>query len=272
MATIVWGACTAHTAAMNRRPPGTDPAQADRVFAAFQHLHDTLIASKPDALVVVGTDHFMTFNYDAVPTFAIGTGDSFQSWGEGNSPNRRFRGHDALSIELVEGLVAADFDVLRVDEMRVDHAFATPLGFLLGDTELPVIPIYVNCTVTPLPSHARCRAFGQALGKVLRAQAAAPRVAVVGTGGLSHWIGVPRTGDINESFDHDFLDRFVVGDLSGLVALDSDRVIEEAGNGAAEIRNWIIASEAICPQRRTQLAYEPVRSWKTGIGLVELTP
>jgi len=72
--------------------------------------------------------------------------------------------------------------------------------------------------------------------------------------------------------DHDFLDRFVVGDLSGLVALDSDWVIEQAGNGAAEIRNWIIASEAIRPQRRTQLAYEPVRSWKTGIGVVELTP
>ena len=64
----------------------------------------------------------------------------------------------------------------------------------------------------------------------------------------------------------------MVGDVSGLVALNSDWVIEEAGNGAAEIRNWIIASEAIRPRGRTQLAYEPVRSWKTGIGLVELTP
>ena len=90
MAAIVWGACTAHTAAMNCLPPGTDPAQADRVFAAFKHLQSTLIAARPDALVVVGTDHFMTFNYDAVPTFAIGTGDSFQSWGEASSPDRRF--------------------------------------------------------------------------------------------------------------------------------------------------------------------------------------
>ena len=272
MATIVWGACTAHTAAINRLPPGTDPAQADRVFAAFRHLQSTLTAARPDALVVVGTDHFMTFNYDAVPTFAIGTGDYFQSWGEASSPDRRFRGHDPLSMELVEGLVAADFDVLRVDEMRVDHAFATPLGFILGAADFPVVPVYVNCTTAPLPSHARCRAFGQALGSVLRTQDAAARVAVLGTGGLSHWIGVPRTGDINENFDQDFLNRFVVGDVSGLVALDSDRVIEEAGNGAAEIRNWIIAAETIRPQGRTQLAYEPVRSWKTGIGLVELTP
>ena len=74
----------------------------------------------------------MTFNYDAVPTFAIGTGDAFQSWGEASSPDRRFRGHDPLSIELVEGLVTADFDVLRVDEMRIDHAFATPLGLFWG--------------------------------------------------------------------------------------------------------------------------------------------
>jgi uracil-DNA glycosylase len=92
---------------MNRLPPGTDPAQADRVFAAFKHLQSTLTAARPDALVVVGTDHFMTFNYDAVPTFAIGTGDFFQSWGEASSPDRRFRGHDPLSIEVVEGLIAA---------------------------------------------------------------------------------------------------------------------------------------------------------------------
>ncbi len=69
---------------------------------------------------------------------------------------------------------------------------------------------------------------------VLRTQDAAARVAVLGTGGLSHWIGVPRTGDINENFDQDFLNCFVVGDVSGLVALDSDRVIEDAGNGAAK--------------------------------------
>jgi aromatic ring-opening dioxygenase catalytic subunit (LigB family) len=272
MGKIIWGACAAHTAAMNRLPPGTDPAQAERVFAAFRHLQETLIASKPDALVVIGTDHFMTFNYEAVPTFAIGTGDAFQSWGEASSPNRRFRGHDDLSADVVEGLVAADFDVLRVDEMRLDHAFATPLGFLFGDADLPVVPIYVNCTVAPLPSHARCRALGRELGCVLREQTSAARVAVLGTGGLSHWIGVPRTGDINESFDQDFLERFVAGDVPSLVALDSDRVISEAGNGAAEIRNWIIAAEAIRPQRGTRLAYEPVRSWKTGIGLVELTP
>jgi aromatic ring-opening dioxygenase catalytic subunit (LigB family) len=175
-----------------------------------------------------------------------------------------------LGDRVVEGMIAGDFDVFSVAEMRVDHAFACPLSFLMRDLDLPILPIYVNCTVPPLPSHARCRAFGRRLGEVLRRQDVAPRVAIAGTGGLSHWVGMPQTGRINDTFDRDFLRAFESGDLDAIERLDSDYVIAQAGNGAAEIRNWLVASAATASRNAKRLAYEPVAAWKTGIGLVEL--
>ena len=100
MATVVWGACTTHTAAMNCLPPGTDPAQADRVFAAFKHLQSTLVAARPDALVVVGTDHFMTFNLPCGADFRDRNRRLLSELGRsGAPPDRRFRGHDPPKIQ-----------------------------------------------------------------------------------------------------------------------------------------------------------------------------
>jgi hypothetical protein len=271
MANIVWKSCVSHTAAMLRMPQGTDEAQANRVFQAFAHLRESLKASRPDVLVIIATDHMMTFSYEAVPVFAIGTGAAFPSWGEAGTPDRTFKGIDAFGEDIVKRMIDSAFDVVSVAEMKLDHAFGCPLSFLMKDLDIPLLPIYVNCTVPPLPSHERCRAFGTALGEALRRQSIAQRVAIVGTGGISHWVGLPQTGLINEAFDQDFLRLFEAGELDAIVGLDSDKVIAEAGNGAAEIRNWLIAAAAAQASKGTRLAYEPVSAWKTGIGLVELS-
>jgi aromatic ring-opening dioxygenase LigB subunit len=271
MGEVVWSSCTAHTAAMLRMPEGTDHGQAERVFDAFAYLNRSLKAAEADVLVIIATDHMMTFSYEAVPVFAIGTGDAFPSWGEAGTPDRTFKGNGELGDDVVKGMIEGEFDVVSVAEMKLDHAFSCPLSFLMRDLDIPVLPVYVNCTVPPLPSHARCRSFGERLGTVLRTQNVAGRVAIVGTGGISHWVGMPQTGLINETFDREFMSLIEAGKLDEIVRLDSDKVIEEAGNGAAEIRNWLIAAAAARASKAKRLAYEPVAAWKTGIGLVALT-
>ena len=82
---------------------------------------------------------------------------------------------------------------------------------------------------------------------------------------------MPQTGRINDVFDRKFLTSFEAGDLDAIERFSSDEVIEQAGNGAAEIRNWLVASAATDGKAK-RLAYEPVAAWKTGIGLVELAP
>lgn len=261
----------AHTAAMMRMPEGTDTAQAERVFAAFDRLSQGLKDSGAEVLVMIGTDHMMTFSYETVPVFAIGTGEGFPSWGEAGTKKTRYRAIDGLGEDICARLIDKDFDVAGVADMRLDHAFNCPLHFLFKHVDLPVLPVYVNCTIPPLPRHERCLAFGAALGAALREQTTVSKVGVIGTGGLSHWIGLPKTGLINQDFDRDFLAGLERGDMSGLAALDSDTVIESAGNGAGEIRNWLVAAAASGKNRSRTLAYEPVSAWKTGIGAVEFT-
>jgi len=76
MADWVWGAAVSHTGAMMRRPSGDaeDGSRANRVFAGFDALSARLRAACPDVLIVVATDHFLTFSYEQLPIFAIGTG------------------------------------------------------------------------------------------------------------------------------------------------------------------------------------------------------
>jgi aromatic ring-opening dioxygenase catalytic subunit (LigB family) len=271
MAEVVWAAGISHTAGMLRDPGGGgDGDRAKRVYDGFAKLAASLAAARPDVLVVIATDHFLTFPYETMPAFALGRGDRFESWGEFGAPKLAVPGNAAFGDEIYRRLVAAEFDVTGAAEMRLDHSFSCPLKFLTPDCATPVLPIFVNCNVAPLPTLKRALAFGRALGEAIRTQGAAERVAVVGTGGLSHWIGLPRTGEINTAFDENFLAAFEKGQVDAIAGWDSDRVIRDAGNGAAEIRNWIIAAAAARPVGARRLAYEPVYAWKTGIALVEL--
>jgi len=267
MGQIVWAGATSHTAAMFREPPeGEDNERAKRVFAAFDDLGANLRAADVDVIVVIATDHFQTFTYDTLPIFAIGTGDTFGAWAEFGVPDRTFHGNAPFGDAVHRGLIQKGFDAVGARDMRIDHAFACPLQFMMKDWDLPILPIYVNCTIPP----ARCRAFGEALGDVLREQSAAKRVAVLGTGGLSHSVGTPRTGIINQAWDQQFLRHYLAGDISPVSGWNSAEIVEDAGNGASEIRNWLIACAAAGAPKSRLLAYEPVEKWKTGIALTEM--
>ena len=96
-----------------------------------------------------------------------------------------------------------------------------------------------------------------------------PRLSLVmGTGGLSHWVGseeriefmnrpagtrwaeiaqhpveIDATGPINDEFDRKFLDALGSGAAASFIEeWTPESVEEQAGNGAQEIRNWILAA------------------------------
>ncbi|WP_299450994.1 hypothetical protein [uncultured Pigmentiphaga sp.] len=274
MGEVVWAAAAAHTGAMMRAPKGDadDLARAERVFAGFGALSASLKAARPDVIVVAATDHFLTFDYAALPLFAVGTGAYFPGHGEFGVPKRDYAGVEGLGEAIHADLVEAGFDPASARDLPLDHSFSCPLQLLLKGWDAPVLPIYVNCTVEPLPRLDRCLAFGRALGEALRRQTLAPRVAVLGTGGLSHWVGLPETGRINEAFDRRFLEDFSAGRFDDIASWNPGEVVRSAGNGAAEIRNWLLAAGAARARRARVLAYEPVAAWVTGIAVAELEP
>jgi aromatic ring-opening dioxygenase LigB subunit len=131
-----------------------------------------------------------------------------------------------------------------------------------------VVPIVMNCAVPPLMPVWRWYEFGKALGAAVRSYDGLERVAVVGCGGLSHWIGNPRVGDIDEEFDRWFLDRLAAGEVDQVLDMP-DEEIELAGNGNHELRTWVAVAGVMGGAPSRTLAYEPIAPWITGMGVAQ---
>jgi protocatechuate 4,5-dioxygenase beta chain len=147
--------------------------------------------------------------------------------------------------------MAADFDVARLQELSLDHTIIAPLTFLAPDVDVPIVPVYVNVFLRPLPSAARCLGFGRALGAAIAAAPADRRVAVAGSGSFSLEIGGPRiaeTGHVGVP-DAAWMDRVLelvgAGDVEALVAEATDEQLWRAGNAGGETLDWIVAMGAI---------------------------
>src|SRR5262249_27015858 len=84
-------------------------------------------------------------------------------------------------------------------------------------------------------------------------------------GGLSHWPGTPQMGRINEEFDQEFLALLSAGDGYYAAAWSNEYILEHAGNGGLEIRNWIFAAAAIGDRVGESVYYEAVTPWATAM-------
>jgi aromatic ring-opening dioxygenase catalytic subunit (LigB family) len=269
---LVWAACVSHAGGQVRvQRSETEQDKMDRVYAGWEELRTSLAQASPDALVVVGNDHMLTLSLDWMPIFALGRGDGFETWGEFGNTIRRVPGAADLADGVHGGLVADGFDVAGMVGMRLDHSYACPLAFLSPDGELPIVPLSVNTFVRPLPSFARCRALGQSLRRAIDDQTVAPRVALLATGGISHWIGVPETGRINPEWDQRFLTMFEQPDLEALDAIDEHAFVAGGGPGAGELLCWMAVLGAAGSAGARRIVYEPVEAWITGTSLVEVT-
>jgi len=129
-----------------------------------------------------------------------------------------------------------------------------------------VVPIIVNCIEPPLPSFQRCYQWGQLIASAAASYAGNLRVAVLGTGGLSHSIGEPTMGNIDEVFDRTCLERLAGGDVPELCEY-LNTAGGAAGNGAAEVRNWMVAHGAAGGKGFELLYYRAIPQWYVGTGI-----
>ena len=117
-----------------------------------------------------------------------------------------------------------------------------PLHFLTPRYDLPVIPVNINCQGPPLTPLQRAWAFGAALRRAC--DAVPERIALVGTGGISHWPATPDSGKINEAWDREFLARWSRNDRAALLDYNDEETYREAGQGGFEIRTFIAVAAA----------------------------
>jgi len=163
-----------------------------------------------------------------------------------------------------------DVDLSYAQEWKFDHGVMVPLHFLTPRYDLPVIPANINCQGPPLTPLSRSWTFGKALRKACDAQP--ERIALVGTGGLSHWPCTPESGRINEAWDREFLDRWVRGDYQGMTGYSDAETYRDAGQGGFEIRTFVCVAGATAGCPREVLFYAPIPIFAVGctVGIAQL--
>lgn len=268
MAEIAGVFAVSHTPVMTNLPDAPEPAISTAVYDHFRRVGAEIEELNPDALLVVSDDHLHNFFMDNLPPFCIGIAEEYDGPIEGwlKVEKRRVPGARGLGAHLLEGAFEAGFDPAFSLELTLDHGFVTPLELAGIGGRYPLVPVLVNCVQPPLPRMKRCIALGQALGAAIRDFEEAQRVVVIATGGISHDVGTPRMGFVNEKFDREFLRLIGEGEPEPLAAFCQAEV-NTAGNGAEEVRNWLVA-HGVAGCRPFELHhYAPVSAWYTGIAL-----
>jgi aromatic ring-opening dioxygenase catalytic subunit (LigB family) len=271
MPLVFTGICS-HAPGITGRADRAPSELREPFYAAFHALGRALRATRPDALIVVAAEHFANFFMNNMPAYAIGMGESYSGPIEDPEwlaiPKRTVRGEPGLSERLIRE-IQQTVDVAYAEEWQFDHGIMVPLHFLDPENELAVIPANINCQGPPLTPLARAWAFGEAIRRA--ADKAPERIALVCTGGISHWPATPDSGLINEAWDREFLRRWGMGDKAGMLSYTDEETYADAGQGGFEIRTFIAAAAA-AGGKGTVDFYAPIPIFAVGctIGQMEI--
>jgi aromatic ring-opening dioxygenase catalytic subunit (LigB family) len=263
MSLVFAGVCS-HAPGITGRAHLAEPAIRDAFHAEFRGLGESLRASRPDALIVIAAEHFANFFMNNMPAYAMGMADHYEGPIEDPAwlgiARTRVPGNAALSQRLVRS-VMQDVDLAYAEEWKFDHGIMVPLHFLTPKFDLPVIPVNINCQGPPLTPLTRAWAFGEALRRACDEMP--ERLALVGTGGISHWPATPDSGKINEAWDREFLERWSNNDRRAMLSYDDATTYRDAGQGGFEIRTFIATAAAArgCGQIRF---YAPIPIFSVG--------
>ncbi|HTA44514.1 MAG TPA: hypothetical protein VK789_18835 [Bryobacteraceae bacterium] len=263
MGQIVAAFATVHAPQLFTRPPSEDPKQLDADIAAMRELGKNLDETKPDAIIVIGSDHLETFFLSSVPTFAVMSGEVSHAVFAGR--DYKLPIHQGLSEDLLESLVRADFDMSYSQDAELGHAFAAVYEFVIEGRKIPVVPIFVNVYLPPLASARRCEALGKEIAKVIARRP--ERVAIVASGGMSHYPGTWKYSQPAFDFDHWAIAKIEKGEHDALLDLSVEQ-LDEVGN--TEMLPWMILFGAIGRQPGELLTYQP--TWHHGHAVMRFIP
>jgi Catalytic LigB subunit of aromatic ring-opening dioxygenase len=236
-------------------------AEIERLYGGVAaHLR----AVRPDVVLVFTADHYNMFFDTCVPIFAIGVAESAAGASDyPQLPRRVLPIAAGLARHVHAHAVRAGFDVGMSQELELDHTVIAPFWFLFPDDVPPIVPVFVNGLIPPLPSAQRCLALGRAVADAVRAAPDTLRVAVVASGSFSLEIGGPRISATSHTGvpAPGWVDRVAAllgaADVDRLVAEATEERLAEAGNAGGELLEWIAMLGTIAPSRPAFLDVQP---------------
>lgn len=305
MAKIISGIGASHTTLMNTQWDKVDHLpEAHRFRDALAEASQRLHNMRTDLAIVVGSNHFRGHWLDMMPCFAIGV-DEILSSGEHGTPKGPQSSSPGNALSIANHLLSQGFDMTFSTRLVIDHGISHTIQYLTLENSIPIIPIMINSFAPPLPNLERCVALGRAIRGAVAELPEELNVTIIGSGGLSHRLPFPdwrkpesdndeflvdswKNGrgdweryekrrraiivnappELNEDFDRTMLAAFEEGaTLNWLQNISEDALVETAGNGANEIRNWLVMHAATDFAKGQTLAYSPMPDWLTGMGV-----
>jgi 2,3-dihydroxyphenylpropionate 1,2-dioxygenase len=217
---------------------------------AFAALRADMEQARPDVLIVVANDQFVNFFWNNIPTFFVTVADEVK--GQFTRHKFQYRNHKDLGRAIVRRGMQQGIDFSFGEHIELQHTQVVPLYFLLPEPKIPILPIYVNTWVDPAPSPRRCYQVGELIREV--ADHSNERVAILATGGLSHFPGSPRIGEIDTQFDHKLLELMREGKGRSLVDYSVEELLQA---GDSEFLNWMVVVGTVGDAKAAYTSYMP---------------
>lgn len=256
MARIVGGIATSHTPTIGfalDTHKQSDPVWAP-IFQAYEPIQRWLAEKQPDVLFFIYNDHITSFFFDHYSQFALGVGDRYWVADEGGGARKLppINGHPKLAQHIANGLVADEFDLSYFQGKGLDHGCFSPLSVLWPHEPTwpgAIVPLQCGVLEFPIPSAKRCFNLGKSLRKAIESYPEDLKVAIVGTGGLSHQVHGERCGFNNTPWDMEFL-NLLEKDPEALTRMTIAEFAERGGCEGAEIVMWLIMRGALSKRVR----------------------
>ncbi len=222
---------------------------------ALDHMANRLEQAAPDVVVIVGDDQAELFSLSNMPAISIFYGDEILTHERHLSPQtpswvgtvmkgyamdavHSFPGCPELALELIQGLSDNDVDIgaaAKVDDPQkagFGHAYGFIIERLFKGRSIPVLPVLLNTYYPPnAPTARRAYSIGQTIARLLTASKTDLRIAVIASGGLSHFV-------VDEKLDRKVLDALRRNDVDALKSLTRG----ELNSGSSEILNWVMVA------------------------------
>jgi OH-DDVA oxygenase/3-O-methylgallate 3,4-dioxygenase len=252
--------------------------------AAIEKMADRFAQVKPDIAIIMGNDQRELFLEDVTPAITIYTGDTIwdqpatpeqaarmppgihdAEWGHSPPERREYPAFAALASHICKSIVPQGFDVAvskKLPEPAGHWSSGAPhsMGFIyrqiMRDRVIPHVPVIINTFFPPnQPTAYRCFELGQAVRQALDTWPGNERVAIFGSGGMSHFT-------IDEAFDQMFLKALADRDAETLCAIEEKHLQA----GTSELKTWIAAAGALFETdlRGDVVGYEPC--YRSGAG------
>jgi hypothetical protein len=259
--------------------PETFRARYDACQRAIARLTDAVERSAPDVLVVVGDDQREWFGEDNTPAVTIYWGDTVDTrpppiddeptpalkaayWGYyGDGRNETLPIAADVGRHLIDSLIQQHFDIGYSRQQPPGRPFGHAWTFVyyrLLDRRrmIPMVPVMLNTYYPPSqPRPRRCYELGRALREAIATCDTTQNIAIVGSGGLSHFL-------VDEELDHRVIRGLREKDFEDLCNLP----LEKLNSGNSEVRNWIVAGSALEPLDMELVDYVPCYRSDAGTG------